>query len=53
MNKKLVSTIFLILGLVALTIGISIDNKAFSYAAIVFIFISLITGGRWMRPRRK
>lgn len=45
--------IFLILGMAFLTIGISTDNKAFSFAAIGFILISLITGGRWMRPGKK
>ncbi len=53
LNKRNVSMVFLILGMAFLTIGISIDNTAFSYAAIVFILISLITGGRWMRPRKK
>lgn len=45
--------VFLILGMVFLTIGISIDNTAFSWAAVAFVLISLVLGGRWMRPRRK
>jgi len=45
--------VFLILGMAFLAIGISIDNKVFTFAAIAFVLISLITGGRWMRPRRK
>ena len=53
MNRRNVSTVFLILGMALLFIGIGTDNTVFSYAAIVFILISLITGGRWMRPRKK
>jgi hypothetical protein len=45
--------VFLILGMAFLAIGISTDNKAFSFAAIAFILISLVAGGRWMRPRKK
>ncbi len=52
-DRRSVSTVFLILGMAFLAIGISTDNTAFSYAAVVFILISLIAGGRWMRPRKK
>lgn len=45
--------VFLILGMTFLTIGISTDIKAFSIAAMVFVLISLVTGGRWMRSRKK
>jgi hypothetical protein len=44
---------FLIIGMTCLVIGMATDIKAFSIAAIVFVLISLITGGRWLRPRRK
>ncbi len=53
MDRRNISTVFLILGMAFLVIGISIDNIAFSWAAIVFILISLVVGGRWMRPRKK
>jgi len=46
------SSIFLILGIVFLTIGIAADQTAFSWIAIAFIVISLISGGRWLRPRK-
>ncbi len=52
MNRKNSSIIFLALGLVFLTIGLSTDNTAFSWIAIVFVLLSLVMGGRWMRPRR-
>ena len=52
-NKRRASSVFLILGLSFLVIGISTDNTAFSWIAIAFIVISLILGGRWMRPRKK
>lgn len=51
-NKRL-SMAFLILGMAFLAIGISTDNKAFTWVAIAFVLISLISGGRWLRPRRK
>ncbi len=52
-NRRNISAVFLILGMAFLAIGISTDNTAFSWAAIAFIVISLVSGGRWMRPRRK
>jgi hypothetical protein len=53
MNKRKASGAFLILGMILLVIGISTDNTIFSWAAIVFVLLSLILGGRWMRPRKK
>jgi putative exporter of polyketide antibiotics len=52
-NKQKVSAVFLILGMTFLVIGIATDNTAFSWAAVAFVLISLVLGGRWMRPRRK
>jgi membrane protein implicated in regulation of membrane protease activity len=52
MHRKNSSSIFLILGLVFLVIGISTDQTAFSWIAIAFVVLSLILGGRWMRPRK-
>ena len=52
-NRRTISTISLILGMAFLAIGISTDNTAFSWAAIAFIVISLVAGGKWMRPRKK
>lgn len=52
-NLRNVSTIFLILGMALLAIGISTDKTAFSWAAVACIVISLAAGGRWMRLRRK
>jgi hypothetical protein len=49
---KKYSMLFLILGLAFLTIGIATDQTAFSWIAIAFVIISLVTGGKWMRPRR-
>jgi len=46
------SSIFLILGLVFLIIGIATDQTAFSWIAIAFVVISLISGGKWLRPRK-
>lgn len=52
MNRKNASSIFLILGLAFLAIGLSTNNTAFSWVAIVFVLLSLVLGGRWMRPRK-
>jgi len=52
-NKRQLSGAFLILGMTFLALGLTTDNTTFSWAAIAFIVISLVTGGRWMRPRRK
>jgi uncharacterized membrane protein HdeD (DUF308 family) len=52
-NKRKYASIFLILGITFLTIGIATDNTAFTWVAIAFVLISLFLGGRWMRPRRK
>ena len=53
MNRRNISTVFLILGIVFLAIGISTDNTSFSWAAVAFITISLVAGGRWMRGRKR
>jgi uncharacterized membrane protein HdeD (DUF308 family) len=53
-QKKLKkSSIFLILGLVFLVIGFSAENTIFTWLAIAFLVISLIFGGRWLRPRKR
>ncbi len=52
-NKRNISTIFLILGLAFLGIGLITDNTTFSTISVVFVVLSLILGGRWLRPRRK
>jgi membrane protein implicated in regulation of membrane protease activity len=50
--RQRLSTIFLILGLAFLAIGMATDQTAFSWIAIAFVVISLISGGRWLRPRK-
>lgn len=52
-NKRKVSGAFLLLGMVFLVLGLATDNTAFSFAAIAFIVISLVLGGRWMRMRKR
>jgi membrane protein implicated in regulation of membrane protease activity len=52
-NKRVASSAFLILGMAFFAIGLSTDNTAFTWAAIAFIIISLVLGGRWLRPRRR
>lgn len=51
--KKKASSIFLILGMSFLVIGISTDNTVFTWVSIAFVVLSLILGGRWLRPRKK
>jgi hypothetical protein len=52
-NKRKASSVFLILGMAFFAIGLSMDNTAFTWAAIAFIVISLLLGGRWMRPGKR
>jgi membrane protein implicated in regulation of membrane protease activity len=52
-NKRKISGYFLILGMAFLIIGFSTDNTVFSWLAIVFVVLSLVLGGRWMRPRKR
>jgi hypothetical protein len=44
--------VFLILGMSFLAIGVATDQTAFTWIAIAFILISLVAGGRWLRPRK-
>lgn len=46
------SMIFLILGIAFLAIGLASDQTPFTWIAIAFILISLVAGGRWLRPRK-
>jgi len=50
--RKRTSTVFLILGLAFLAIGIATDQTAFTWIATAFVLIALIAGGKWLRPRR-
>jgi len=52
-NKRKLSSILLFLGMIFLLIGIVADKTYFSWAAVIFVLLSLILGGRWLRPRRK
>jgi len=51
-QRKRSSTIFLILGMAFLAIGLATDQTVFTWIAIAFIVISLAAGGRWLRPRK-
>jgi len=52
-NKRKASSVFLILSMAFLVLGLSTDNTVFSWITIAFIVISLVLGGRWMRPRKR
>ncbi|MEP0803935.1 MAG: hypothetical protein HRF47_00475 [Chloroflexota bacterium] len=52
-NKRKTSSVFLILGMVFLVIGLSTDNTAFTWAALAFVVLSLVMGGRWLRPGKR
>ncbi|GAB1472378.1 hypothetical protein MASR2M66_32560 [Chloroflexota bacterium] len=51
-NRK-ASTYLLILGMIFLVIGMITDNTVFTWISIVLVFLSLILGGRWLRPRNR
>jgi hypothetical protein len=53
LKKRNASIILLILGMISLAIGFSTDNDWFSYAAILFVSISLILSRRSPRNRGK
>jgi len=46
-NRRNVSAVFLVLGMAFLTVGVGTHITAFSWAAVAFIMISLVAGGRW------
>lgn len=52
-NKRKASGVFLYLGMILLVIGLATNNTFFSWAAIIFVVLSLILGGRWMRPGKR
>jgi len=52
-KNQQMSRIFLILGIVFLVLGIGTDNTIFSWVSVAFIVISLVAGGRWLRPRKR
>lgn len=52
-DKRRVSGYLLIFGMVSLLVGIATDNTTFSWVAVVLILLSLILGGRWLRPRKR
>ena len=49
--RKYSSSVFLILGLAFLTIGLATDQTAFTWIAIAFVLVSLVTGGKWLRRK--
>jgi hypothetical protein len=50
--RKRSSTVFLILGIAFLAIGLATDQTTFTWIAIAFIVISLVARGRWLGPRK-
>jgi hypothetical protein len=50
--RKRLSMIFLVLGMAFLAIGLATDQTVFTWLSIAFIVISLVVGGRWLRPRK-
>jgi hypothetical protein len=51
-SRKRASMVFLILGMTFLTIGLATDQTAFTWVAIAFVLVSLLSGGRWLRRRK-
>lgn len=52
-NKNSISAVLLLLGLAFLALGFTTDNRNFSWAAVACVLISLLLGGRWLRPRKR
>ncbi|GAB4543168.1 MAG: hypothetical protein Fur002_14710 [Anaerolineales bacterium] len=53
MFKRKASGAFLLVGMVFLVIGLATDNKIFSWAALALLLLFLLSGGRWLRRRRR
>lgn len=51
-STKRAYTIFLVLGMAFLAIGLATDQTTFTWVAIAFVVISLVLGGKWLRPRK-
>jgi hypothetical protein len=49
--RKHFSSVFLILGLAFLAIGIATDQTLFTWISIAFVFLSLVMGGKWLRKK--
>jgi hypothetical protein len=52
-NRRNVSAVFLILGMVFLAVGVSTHNNIFTWVAVASIVISLAAGGGQVKPGRK
>jgi hypothetical protein len=50
---RTLSPILLLIGILLLAVGMYTDNTTYSWASAVLILLSLLAGGRWLRPRRK
>jgi hypothetical protein len=44
--------VFLVLGMTFLAVGLATDQTAFTWIAIAFVLVSLISGGKWLRRRK-
>ncbi len=51
-SHKRSSMYVLIIGMVFLVIGLATNQSAFTWIAIALVLVSLISGGKWLRPRK-
>lgn len=51
--KRKISAYALLVGMMFLIIGITTDQVIFTWVSIALVLISLILGGRWLRPKNK
>ncbi|HET6594452.1 MAG TPA: hypothetical protein VFG81_02435 [Anaerolineales bacterium] len=51
-SRQRFSIVFLLLGMAFLAIGLATDRTVFTWLAIAFILISLLSGGKWLRRRK-
>lgn len=52
-TKRKISAYALLVGMMFLIIGITTDQVIFTWVSIALVLISLILGGRWLRPKNK
>jgi len=50
-NRRRISAFILILGMSFLAIGLATDNKTFTWVAVGFVIVALVSSGRRLKPR--
>ncbi|NWF65317.1 MAG: hypothetical protein HXY38_13545 [Chloroflexi bacterium] len=52
-TKRKISAYALGLGMTFLVLGIAADNTIFTWISVGLVLLSLVLGGRWLRPKKR